>query len=85
MSIGTLGGGNHFIEMDKDEEGYLYVAIHSGSRHLGKEVTEYYLKEGQKYLKEKGIQIHGNQFSKIALQIKEGSSKQFMFSRRTVS
>jgi len=47
-SIGTLGGGNHFIEVDKDEEGALYLVIHSGSRHLGMEVTEYYLKEGQK-------------------------------------
>ncbi|MDE7479596.1 MAG: RtcB family protein, partial [Lachnospiraceae bacterium] len=47
-SIGTLGGGNHFIEIDKDEEGALYLVIHSGSRHLGMEVTEYYLKEGQK-------------------------------------
>ena len=56
-SIGTLGGGNHFLELDKDEEGNLYVAIHSGSRHLGKEVTEYYLKEGQTYLKEKEIVI----------------------------
>lgn len=55
LSIGTLGGGNHFIELDKDENGYLYAAIHSGSRHLGKEVTEYYLNEGQKYLKEKGL------------------------------
>lgn len=47
-SIGTLGGGNHFIEVDKDEEDTLYLVIHSGSRHLGMEVTEYYLKEGQK-------------------------------------
>ncbi len=57
LSIGTLGGGNHFIELDKDEEGNLYVAIHSGSRHLGKEVTEYYLNEGQKYLKERKLTI----------------------------
>lgn len=56
-SIGTLGGGNHFIELDEYNEGYLYVAIHSGSRHLGKEVTEYYLNEGQKRLKSKGIEI----------------------------
>lgn len=47
-SIGTLGGGNHFIEVDQDGEGALYLVIHSGSRHLGMEVTEYYLKEGQK-------------------------------------
>lgn len=56
-SIGTLGGGNHFIEVDEDEEGCLYVAIHSGSRHLGKEVTEYYLREGQEYWKQRGIQV----------------------------
>lgn len=55
-SIGTLGGGNHFIEVDRDEEGALYLVIHSGSRHLGMEVTEYYLKEGQKesQLKKRG-------------------------------
>lgn len=47
-SIGTLGGGNHFIEVDQNEEGALYLVIHSGSRHLGMEVTEYYLREGQR-------------------------------------
>lgn len=41
-SIGTLGGGNHFIEIDKDDEGNLYLVIHSGSRHLGREVAEHY-------------------------------------------
>ncbi len=38
-SLGTLGGGNHFIEVDRDEEGNLYLVIHSGSRHLGLEVA----------------------------------------------
>ena len=47
-SIGTLGGGNHFIEIDRDGEGAFYLVIHSGSRHLGVEVTEHYLREGQK-------------------------------------
>lgn len=41
-SLGTLGGGNHFIEVDKDEHGCLYLVIHSGSRHLGVEVAKYY-------------------------------------------
>ena len=40
--IGTLGGGNHFIEIDKDEEGNQYLIIHTGSRNLGKQVAEYY-------------------------------------------
>lgn len=47
-SIGTLGGGNHFIEVDKDEDGNVYLVIHSGSRHLGMEVADYYLRTGQK-------------------------------------
>ena len=41
-SIGTLGGGNHFIEVDKDEDGTLYLVVHSGSRHLGVEIASYY-------------------------------------------
>ena len=49
-SIGTLGGGNHFIEIDKDNEGNLYIVIHSGSRHLGKEVAEYYQEEAYREL-----------------------------------
>lgn len=57
LSLGTLGGGNHFIEADKDDAGNLYVVIHSGSRHLGKEVTEFYLDAGQKELKSKCISI----------------------------
>lgn len=57
LSLGSLGGGNHFIECDTDDSGNFYVVIHTGSRHLGKEVTEYYLNEGQKHLKEIGIDI----------------------------
>lgn len=42
QSVGTLGGGNHFIEIDKDEDNNAYLVIHTGSRHLGKEVATYY-------------------------------------------
>ena len=41
-AIGTLGGGNHFIEVDKDEEENKYLVIHTGSRNLGKQVADYY-------------------------------------------
>lgn len=41
-SLGTLGGGNHFIEIDKSEDGTNYLVIHSGSRNLGKQVDELY-------------------------------------------
>ncbi len=49
-SIGTLGGGNHFIEVDRAGDGTLYLVVHSGSRHLGKQVCEYYQEEGFKAL-----------------------------------
>ncbi len=41
-SLGTLGGGNHFIELDKDDEGNIYLIIHTGSRNLGSQIAEYY-------------------------------------------
>lgn len=44
-SIGTLGGGNHFIEANKDDDGNIYVVVHSGSRHLGLEIANYYQQE----------------------------------------
>ena len=44
FEVGTLGGGNHFIELQKDEEGTLWIMIHSGSRNLGKQVGDYYNK-----------------------------------------
>ena len=40
--VGTLGGGNHFIELQVDEEGYVGIMIHSGSRHLGKSICDYF-------------------------------------------
>ena len=43
-SIGSLGGGNHFIELDKDESGMTYLVVHTGSRNLGKQVAEIYQK-----------------------------------------
>ncbi len=41
-AIGTLGGGNHFIEVDEDDESNKYLVIHTGSRNMGKQVAEYY-------------------------------------------
>lgn len=49
-SIGTLGGGNHFIEADKGEDGSIYIVIHSGSRHLGVETAKYYQNEAYRRL-----------------------------------
>lgn len=48
-SVGTLGGGNHFIEIDIDSKGIPYLTVHTGSRNLGKQIAEYYQKEAIKY------------------------------------
>ncbi|MBO7426244.1 MAG: RtcB family protein [Clostridiales bacterium] len=48
-SLGTLGGGNHFIEIDKGADGY-YIIIHSGSRHLGYDVADYYTENARRRL-----------------------------------
>ena len=53
-SIGTLGGGNHFIELDKDDDGQLYLVVHSGSRNLGKQVCYHYQKAAADKLNRKG-------------------------------
>lgn len=51
-SIGTLGGGNHFIEINRDESGKFYLVIHSGSRHIGLQTAQYYQKLAQKEVKD---------------------------------
>lgn len=40
--IGTLGGGNHFIEIQRDQDGFIWIMVHSGSRNLGKKVCDHY-------------------------------------------
>ena len=54
-SIGTLGGGNHFIEVDRGDDGALYIVIHSGSRHLGLQIANYYQKEAHKALQDSNV------------------------------
>lgn len=56
-SLGTLGGGNHFIELDRDANGNLYLVVHTGSRHLGEEVAEYYTKLANTCLKEQSREV----------------------------
>ena len=52
MAIGSLGGGNHFIELDKDDDGNIYIVIHTGSRNLGKQVADIYQNKAIKHLTE---------------------------------
>ncbi len=53
LSIGTLGGGNHFIEMNVDDDKNVYLVVHSGSRYLGKQIAEYYQNRATKEIVKK--------------------------------
>lgn len=53
LSIGTLGGGNHFIEVGLDGDGRYWLVVHTGSRHLGKQVADYYQNAAHKNLNNK--------------------------------
>ena len=66
-SLGSLGGGNHFIEVDEDEEGNRYLVIHSGSRNLGQQVANIYQKIAIKSCKE----VSHEEREALILQLKE--------------
>jgi len=53
-SLGSLGGGNHFIEIQKGSDGQVWVMLHSGSRNLGKKVADYYNRLAKEECREKG-------------------------------
>ena len=48
LQLGSLGSGNHFIEVAKDEDNYLWLTLHSGSRGIGKNIAEFHMKQAQK-------------------------------------
>lgn len=84
-SLGTLGGGNHFIEVDRDEEGNLYLIVHTGSRNLGKQVADFYQEKAVQNLDysvlvkkevEKVIEIFGK---------KEGLQEEIVKARKSVA
>ena len=61
--IGTLGGGNHFIEIGQDEEGGYHLIVHSGSRNLGKRVAEFYQEKAGKVTREMNVRVpRGQEF-----------------------
>lgn len=59
-AIGSLGGGNHFIELDRDDEGNVYLVIHTGSRNLGKQVADLYQAKAVKHLTEGADELEAN-------------------------
>ncbi|WP_101773559.1 RtcB family protein [Peptostreptococcus faecalis] len=71
LSIGTLGGGNHFIEVNKDDEDNIYLVIHSGSRHIGNQVAKYYQKKAIEHMQN----IKTKQREYVSKKIEENSPK----------
>lgn len=73
LSMGTLGGGNHFIEADKGSDGSIYIVIHSGSRHLGVETAKHYQEQAYRNLN-RSSQV---EVDKLIARLKsEGKTKQ---------
>ena len=73
-SLGTLGGGNHFIEVDQAQDGTRYLVIHSGSRNLGKQVAELYQKRAMD--QHKGIDNYRNDREKLIRSLKESGESE---------
>jgi len=79
-SIGTLGGGNHFIELNEDEKGNVYIVIHSGSRNLGKQIAEYY----QNFAYEQCIDVTSMKDEIIKRLTEEGRAKEIQETLRGI-
>jgi len=82
-SIGTLGGGNHFIEFDRDNDETLYLVIHSGSRQLGSDVAKYYQDTAYRYQCKKARKsIRLDSYERLE-ESEEYSTKPVRFEKRT--
>ena len=57
LQLGTLGGGNHFIELCLDESDRLWIMLHSGSRGIGHAIGEYYIERAKEYVLREGIEL----------------------------
>ncbi len=75
--VGTLGGGNHFIELQEDEDGYLCIMIHSGSRHLGKEICDYFHKKARE-LNQKWYSAVPDEYRLAFLPVQSEEGKQYI-------
>ncbi len=73
-NLGTLGGGNHFIEMQKDQDGKLWLMLHSGSRNLGYTIASYYHKLAQKINLENHVDLPNKDLAFLRLDSKAGSA-----------
>lgn len=76
--IGSLGGGNHFIEVDVDDEGNLYLVIHTGSRNAGKLICEYYQDIANKKTVDRNFQRRNEVIAKLKAEGRASEIQQFL-------
>ena len=73
--LGTLGGGNHFIELQRGDDGYIWIMIHSGSRNIGYQVAKHYNRLAMDYNKSHGAKVHAKwQLDYLPVGSKKGQS-----------
>ena len=92
VQLGSLGSGNHFIEVTVDEEGYIWLFLHSGSRGIGNKIASKHIKIAQKYCSDNGIELPDQdlaylpegsvEFNEYIMQMKW--AQEFAFMNRTV-
>ena len=73
-SLGTLGGGNHFIELQKGNDGFIWLMLHSGSRNLGYTIAEYYHNIALKFNQKERIEIPDNELAFLYTNSKNGQN-----------
>ena len=71
-NLGTLGGGNHFVELQKSDDGFIWVMIHSGSRNLGNRIERYYHEKAQKYNRLFRVPLPDEHLAFLPVEIPEG-------------
>ncbi len=70
--LGTLGGGNHFIEIQKGDDGFIWIMIHSGSRNFGLKTANYYHKTAQALCARKGYDLPDRDLAFLPMETREG-------------
>lgn len=79
-SLGSLGGGNHFIELNEDESGNLFLIIHSGSRSLGQQVAKFHQQKAVRYWQSKGNKtVEGHPIDPEFAYLEGNDMKQYLF------
>ncbi len=73
-NLGTLGGGNHFIELQKSESGFIWLMLHSGSRNLGYRIASYYHKKAVSLNEKCNSDIHNTQLAFLHTDSEEGKA-----------